>query len=82
MFTCAQVPAAHGGTLVSVAGDQDNTDGKPTRVKAMIDEFRAARQRRLVTGGVKRGAPPSVPVESEPEPPPAAEPPRPDEEGD
>ena len=79
-------PQGARGTLYSVASDQDNSDEKQTRVNAMIAEFRAARQRRLVTGGVTGGvtrrAPPPVPVETEPEPEsaPAAEPLPPDEE--
>ena len=82
MFIYAQPPAGRGDTLYSVASDQDNTDEKQTRVNAMIDEFRAARQRRLVTGGVTRGVRPPAPVEAEPEPQPVAEPllPRDEEE--
>ncbi len=82
-------PQGARGTLHSVASDQDNSDGKQTRVNAMIDEFRAARQRRLVTGGVTGGVTravrPPAPVATEPDPDPAPapapEPLPPDEEG-
>lgn len=59
-----------------MASDQDNSDGRQARVDAMIDEFRAARQRRLVTRGVR----PPASAEGEPAPAVPVEPPPPDEE--
>ena len=61
---------------MDVAGDQDKGDIPQTNVDAMIDEFRAARQRRLV----RRGVTPSASAEREPEPAADAEPPPTDED--
>jgi hypothetical protein len=56
--------------------DQDKSDARQTRIDTMIDEFRAARQRRLVTRGVTR----SDPADAAQEPVASVEPPPPDED--
>ena len=63
---------------MDVAGDQDKSDTPQPNVDAMIDEFRAARQRRLV----RRGVTPPASAEREPDPAGDEEPPPPDEDED